>query len=312
MSIFSNLAALSKAIKEGDFRQIDGIVDTVSKNIEKMKSEGGNTNDLQEILSLTIMMKQNLKEVNKNIDEPQIDSDLDGDDYVPLYNKRLLQGLTELSNPVKLAKLKHDIALETKYIALMNGKDIIEKTSETAKSITCNTVSQSNDQSSTPEGKYKYRRTDNYLNDDGLTKLMYYVQNDIQRQQNIHLVSLQLDILLKMVYVHQETELLDSMLEQQDALVRGLSDWSDYLDQQTNEYAEMYEKMDALISTQRRKSSFTVRDIQSLEKWTYGSHVVFWILVASCLLMVIVYNFTSIQKVAKSVDKNMNKLREST
>ena len=136
-----------------------------------------------------------------------------------------------------------------------------------------------------------------------------YLYTDAKRQQEVHLLTLQTDQLMKLLYLQQETELLDGMLEQQDALVRGLSDWSSYLDQQTHEYVEMYEKMDALLSTQRRQSSFTVRDIQSLEQWTYWSQVVFWILLASCGVMAVLHNYGAVSKTAEAIDAGIGRVR---
>ena len=104
-----------------------------------------------------------------------------------------------------------------------------------------------------------------------------------------------------------ETELLDSMLEQQDALVRGLSDWSATSTSRRTRYVEMHEKMDALLSTQRRQSSFTVRDIQSLEQWTRWSQVVFWILLASCGVMAVVHNYSAVSKTAEAIDAGIGR-----
>ena len=306
-----NFGELTKAIQSGNFGNFDTIIEKLGNNVSKMKEQGGKTTELENFLNQVTTLANNLKQTDNQVtDEP---SSVDSDEYkFFLYDKRLSKGLLELSNPEKLARLKHDIELEKKYINLLNGT-YQELPSNSPTSIVSCSTSTPNDKQNDSNQIKQYREGDGHtLNQEGQEEFMKILHNDIERQQNIHLFSLQLDILLKMVYLHQETDLLDTMLEQQDALVRGLSDWSDYLDQQTHEYAEMYEKMDSIISTQRRKSSFTVRDIQSLEKWTYGSHVVFWILIASSLLMVIVYNFTSIQKVANSVDKNLNKLRKAT
>ena len=321
MTILSNLGGLAKSLGSGNTNQIDEIVTKVHKNVDDMEKGGANTTDLSSLksmLKLINTLRDNLRRADTVQDDPQ-DDDEDNKLFFIDYNDRLKQGLTELSDPDALAKLKNDVELERVYIGLLNGKKIPDSNSHSSLLPGCEcpqSNNQSNKQSNNQQSEiFKYREQNAdppILNNEGKEQIRLYVMSNIQRQQDIHLVSLQLDLLLKRMYLHQETELLDTMLEQQEALVRGLSDWSDYLDQQTHEYAEMYEKMDALISTQRRKSSFTVRDIQSLEKWTYGSHVVFWILVASGFLMVIVYNFTSIQKVTESVDKNLNKLRQGT
>ena len=306
-----NIGELTKTIQSGNFGNFDTIIKKLGNNVDKMKEQGGKTTELVAFLNQVTTLANNLQQTENQVtyDPPSVGSDK----YkFPLYDKRLSKGLLELSNPEKLARLKHDIELEKKYINLLNGTYQELPSDFQSSIVSCPTSPPNNEQNDSNQIQ-QYREGDGHtLNSEGQKEFMKILHNDIERQQNIHLFSLQLDILLKMVYLHQETDLLDTMLEQQDALVRGLSDWSDYLDQQTHEYAEMYEKMDSIISTQRRKSSFTVRDIQSLEKWTYGSHVVFWILIASSLLMVIVYNFTSIQKVANSVDKNLNKLRKAT
>ena len=305
-----NIRKLLKSLTENDFGPIGTVIEDVSKKMDSMNRDGGNTSEMNSLFALINTMKENLTKIDDNTSASDtLPSDSDG--MFTKYNRRLKNGLLELSNPDKLARLKHDIELETKYIDVLNGKGDVHVSPNPSGSPQCpcpGPAAQPTTNSSNNTNRAS--NTNGELTPEGIQKFKTILEDDIKRQQNIHLVSLQLDQLLKMVYLHQETELLDNMLEQQNALVRGLSDWSDYLDQQTHEYAEMYEKMDALISTQRRKSSFTVRDIQSLEKWTYGSRVMFWILIAFGVFMVIVNNFTSIQTVAHSVDKSLNNLRK--
>lgn len=310
---------ITNSIKTGNFSEIESAIQTVSGNVQELEGKGADTTLMKSLLSVSKAMKSNLETINQPSSDQttEITPGEQSDFIYRTYLDRINKAIPHLSNLDKLARLKHDIKLEQIYITLLNGK--YEEQSTTRTELECkidnNEAILSTKTETTPTKSNTFRNNNDpptLTDDEGISVLTRIINTDITRQQKIHLLSLQSDLMLKMVYLQQETELLDSMLEQQDALLRGLSDWSDYLDQQTNEYAEMYEKMDALISTQRRKSSFTVRDIQSLEKWTYGSHVMFWILIASGLLMVIVYNFTSIKKIANSVDKNLNQLRNTT
>jgi hypothetical protein len=236
----------------------------------------------------------------------------DGDVLFGPYGARLEASRTALSDPTALARLAHDVHIEQTYLHLLNGQvPGSEGTPLKASPDNCPVLSITVSQEGTQPLRFREKnaRGDEVLNEAGQRLLATYLYTDAKRQQEVHLLTLQTDQLMKLLYLQQETELLDGMLEQQDALVRGLSDWSGYLDQQTHEYVEMYEKMDALLSTQRRQSSFTVRDIQSLEQWTYWSQVVFWILLASCGVMAVVHNYSAVSKTAEAIDAGIGRVR---
>jgi hypothetical protein len=281
----------------------------MSKQIEDLKGKGVDVSGLVTLLSSAQNM---LSQADTTQVEPptEIEEVSDGDVLFGPYGARLKASLTALSDPTALARLAHDVHIEQTYLHLLNGQVPGSEGTRTASSDSCRELSITIPTNTDPFSfREKNARGDEVLNPAGQRLLATYLYIDAKRQQEVHLLTLQTDQLMKLLYLQQETELLDSMLEQQDALVRGLSDWSDYLDQQTHEYVEMYEKMDALLSTQRRQSSFTVRDIQSLEQWTYWSQVVFWILLASCGVMAVVHNYSAVSKTAEAIDAGIGRVR---
>ena len=286
--------------------QIQPVIGQLSEQIESLKGQGGDVSAITPLLEISQNLMGQIKDTP--VEPPAGIEEVNEDDrrFVS-YFARLEESRSALSNPAQMARLAHDAHVEHTYLRILNG----EAPGTTAF-----------DSIVDPEcpGKITLKRNDtgpqpfrdentNVLNEAGQRLLAAYLYTDAKRQQEIYMLTLQTEQLMKLMYLQQETELLDSMLVQQEALVRGLSDWSSYLDQQTQEYVEMYEKMDSLISTQRRKSSFTVRDIKSLDQWTYWSQVVFWILLASCGVMVVVHNYSAVNKTATAIDAGIGRAR---
>jgi len=298
-------------LKTSTQANFDKMNSQLSKQIEDLKGKGVDVSGLVTLLSTAQNM---LSQADTTQVEPpaEIEEVTDGDVRFGPYGARLEASRTALSDPRALARLAHDVHIEQTYLHLLNGQvPGSEGTPLKASPDNCPVLSITVSQEGTQPLRFREKnaRGDEVLNEAGQRLLATYLYTDAKRQQEVHLLTLQTDQLMKLLYLQQETELLDGMLEQQDALVRGLSDWSSYLDQQTHEYVEMYEKMDALLSTQRRQSSFTVRDIQSLEQWTYWSQVVFWILLASCGVMAVVHNYRAVSKTAEAIDAGIGRVR---
>lgn len=286
----------------------DKMNDQLSKQIEDLKGKGVDVSGLVALLSAAKNMLSQAE--TTQVEPPTEIEDVTEDDVLfGPYGARLEASRTALSDPTALARLAHDVHIEQTYLRLLNGQVPGSEGTRTASSDNCQALSITIPTNTEPLRFRKKTAHSEVLNEAGQRLLAAYLYTDAKRQQEVHLLTLQTDQLMKLLYLQQETELLDGMLEQQDALVRGLSDWSGYLDQQTHEYVEMYEKMDALLSTQRRQSSFTVRDIQSLEQWTYWSQVVFWILLASCGVMAVVHNYSAVSKTAEAIDAGIGRVR---
>ena len=306
----------ANAIKS-QFNTMKEQMSTQFKKIEDFKGTGifnvKDVNDLEALLNNAMNLLSQGDEIS--VEPPSEIEDVPEDNKLFVkYYARLEASRTALSDPAEMARLAHNVHIEHVYLRILNGQIPVgvPGVPETAEGCDCNTtIALTTPTTETLRFREKDARGNDAINEAGQRLLANYLYTDAKRQQEVHLLTLQTEQLMKLMYLQQETELLDSMLEQQDALVRGLSDWSDYLDQQTHEYVEMYEKMGALISTQRRKSSFTVRDIQSLERWTYWSKVVFWILLASCGVMVVVHNYSAVSQTAEQIDAGLGRLRNA-
>ena len=300
---------LSNILQTQKGKDIKNLNRDLRKQFQNIKDKSLNI-DTSGFLSLLNNAENILSQNEQTLVEPSEDivNVSDDDRLFDQYYARLEASRTALSNPEELARLAHNVHVEHVYLRILNGQvpggEPIDPGSGDPKckdDIPLTTL--------TTETQRFREDNSHVLNEAGQRLLLVYLYTDAKRQQEVLLLTLQTEQLMKLLYLQQETELLDSMLEQQDALVRGLSDWSYYLDQQTHEYVEMYEKMGALISTQRRKSSFTVRDIQSLEQWTYWSQVVFWILLASCGVMVVVHNYSAVSRTAEQIDAGIGRIR---
>ena len=302
-------SSIPKGLLKSTQANFDKMNTQLSKQIEDLKGKGVDVSGLVTLLSSAQNM---LSQADTTQVEPptEIEAVTEDDVLFGPYSARLEASRTALSDPTALARLAHDVHIEQTYLHLLNGQVPGSEGTLKASPDECPAVSITIPTNTQPlRFRKKNDRGDEVLNEAGQRLLATYLYTDAKRQQEVHLLTLQTDQLMKLLYLQQETELLDGMLEQQDALVRGLSDWSAYLDQQTHEYVEMYEKMDALLSTQRRQSSFTVRDIQSLEQWTYWSQVVFWILLASCGVMAVVHNYSAVSKTAEAIDAGIGRVR---
>ena len=172
-----NFSELTKTIQSGNFGNFDTIIEKLGNNVSKMREQGGKTTELEDFLRQVTTLANNLKQTDNQVtDEP---SSVDSDEYkFSLYDKRLRQGLLELSNPEKLARLKHDIELEKKYINLFNGT-YPERPSDYESSIVPCQPSTPNDEQSDSNLIQQYRKGDgtSKLNQDGQEEFMKILHN---------------------------------------------------------------------------------------------------------------------------------------
>lgn len=242
--------------------------------------------------------------------------------YATLVN----ESLTGVFDVDQMEDYAHNLFIEQLYMQLLNGEIVplvqinlpecscnpnYEEAMNTVKSV-LQTVGWHVDADGTvtDEKKHGFVKENGYeLTHPGVTLFANVLYLDAMRQQNVHLLLLQLDLVVKETHLAEELELVQNMVTQQDALLQGLEDWSQYLDQQTQEYVDLYEKLDTLISTQRRKSAFTVSDVRSLEGWTSTMHVVFWVLVAAFLVMAVVHNYSTWNAAAEQVDSGLKRIQ---
>ena len=120
------------------------------------------------------------------------------------------------------------------------------------------------------------------------TMFLGLVRKDIQAQHEVNMALLNIDYIARQEYLRQQHTLIQSMVSQQQTLIQSLNDWSHYMNQRANEYAQLYEKMNVIVNTTKRKDVFEVKDLRSLDGWNRVATNIFWVLMVVLLVMVVV------------------------
>ena len=113
-------------------------------------------------------------------------------------------------------------------------------------------------------------------------------------------------------YLEQNVEFIKNITQQQKILIDSLQNWSDYLDLQAHEYANLYEQINSQMSTFKRKDVFEIEDIRSLEKWNSGMNVLFWILVVILVIMLVVQHFRKLSETANDATTAIQQTANNT
>jgi hypothetical protein len=310
----SDMADLMKQVGN---QQHQPQIKNMSAMMEQMKS-----NPLLKNVADTIPLLKKMLAAATKKPEIQLSFTPKPKDPFRVYATQVNQALTGVFDVDQMEDYAHNLFIEQLYMQLLNG-EIVALVQFTLPECSCNPNHEEardtaisalkeagfnvDTDGTVTEGFVK--ETGYELTDSGVKLFANVLYLDAMRQQNVHLLLLQLDLVVKETHLAEELELVQNMVTQQDALLQGLEDWSQYLDQQTQEYVDLYEKLDTLISTQRRKSAFTVSDVRSLEGWTSTMHVVFWVLVAAFLVMAVVHNYSTWNAAAEQVDSGLKRIQ---
>jgi hypothetical protein len=135
-----------------------------------------------------------------------------------------------------------------------------------------------------------------YIEGDPSVKFYNDLNTLVQAQFQTNYYQMRRDAELRKRYVEGSTESLQQMSEQQQVTISLLTQMSDYLNEQVGEYSGVYDSLNTLIDTQKRKVGFEADDVQKLSQWGRGCHIVFWCVIAFLVLMVIVEKFEYIAR----------------
>lgn len=105
----------------------------------------------------------------------------------------------------------------------------------------------------------------------------------------------------------QETALKNAQLThtQQSASLAMLEQLSDYVNEQVGEYSAVYERLNTLIDTQKRKSTFQAGDVQTLDRWRFWCRVTFWSLISFVVVMVALDQFTDLSAFTTDMSRRL-------
>ena len=96
--------------------------------------------------------------------------------------------------------------------------------------------------------------------------------------------------------------------EAQKQSIATLNTMLSYINQQANEYSEVYARLQALNATQQRKSAFHVKDLKTLNRWSFWCRVIFWVLVVFLVLMVLVDKYSAVASFTATVDDKLKRM----
>lgn len=137
--------------------------------------------------------------------------------------------------------------------------------------------------------------------DEAMNRFMDALKLDIKAQHDVNVSLMEIDHTVRKEYLQEQLNLVESMVDQQEVLIQSLSDWSHYMDQRADEYSQMYERLDVVTNTTKRKDVFEVQDLRALDGWNRFLTNVFWVLLVLLLVMVVVQHYTELSAMAKKL-----------
>ena len=144
------------------------------------------------------------------------------------------------------------------------------------------------------------------------TMFMDGVIADIDAQHDVNSTLLDIEYQARKQYLDGQFALIESMVLQQDALIQSLGDWSNYLDQQAQEYSELYERLNILMNTNKRKDVFEVNDLNSIDKWNKIIVNSFWVFLTILIVMIVVQNYTYMTSSLHNAQEKIQNLAEQS
>jgi len=139
---------------------------------------------------------------------------------------------------------------------------------------------------------------------------------DIEAQHDVNTHLMQMDFEARRAYLENQTKIITDMVEQQTVLAQSLKDWSHYMDSRADEYAKLYERLEVVTNTTKRRDVFETKDLRALDGWNQLMTNVFWLLLVVLLVMVVVQHYTELSSMAAQAQEKMrdsvHQLTEST
>jgi hypothetical protein len=139
---------------------------------------------------------------------------------------------------------------------------------------------------------------------------------DIEAQHDVNKNLMQMDFEARKAYLDNQIKLISDMVEQQTVLAQSLKDWSHYMDSRADEYAKLYERLEVVTNTTKRRDVFETNDLHALDGWNRLMTNVFWLLLVVLLVMVVVQHYSELSSMATRAKEKMrdsvHQLTEST
>ena len=109
-------------------------------------------------------------------------------------------------------------------------------------------------------------------------------------------------------YVTGIVQTLEKSVENQLASIDALKTMHVYVNDQVNDHTTVYQRLQSLNATQKRKSAFHVDDLKALNRWSYWCRVVFWVLVVFFVLMVLVDQYRAVASFTANMDNRLKQV----
>lgn len=142
-------------------------------------------------------------------------------------------------------------------------------------------------------------------------KFMVVLAGLVYAQFQTHYNRMHQDAVLRVRYALNTTQTLAQMYVQQKTSITLLRQLLDYVNDQVGEYSEVYERLNTLMDTQKRKSTFLAADVQTLDRWQVWCRAIFWFLVVFFVLMVLVDHYTDLSRFTADMDSRVKQAASS-
>ena len=126
---------------------------------------------------------------------------------------------------------------------------------------------------------------------------------DVTAQHEVNMKLQDIDYQTRESYLEDQLDVITRMTEHQKNLIDSLTHWSNYLDEQAQEYAHLHETISTKMTTFKRKDVFDIQESNSLEIWNKWSTIIFWVLVIIFVLMLVVQHYRSLSNMASQAEQ---------
>lgn len=273
-----------------------------SNTFNNMLNEIGSASMIQSTNPLESVQQKNPIFFQGSNDPSKLNTSAGGTSYPYHEYYKHIHGFSQLFDPNIARQYAHTFFVETLFMLCDNvtNEQSFEEIIHYVKTTTnC-------DSSKLPKkGKYNYTG-ENILPQQVEKKYENFsigLIADVTAQHEVNMTLQGIDFKTRQSYLEDQLEVITKMTGQQNILIDSLTHWSNYLDEQAQEYAHLHETISTKMTTFKRKDVFDIQESNSLEIWNKWSTIIFWVLVIIFVLMLVVQHYRSLSNMASQAEQ---------
>ena len=264
-------------------KQVQDLTSASNVDLATLKARASKaTSEIQDLDTVRSVARELTPTISVNSTINQADTTYKHKDY---YNK--ISAYNRLRDQAAIRTVSHNFAVEKLWMLCESGQ-----------------------KSETDRFVYEYcgkdyqwdeaTTTEKVTDADAERKFVDLLKQDLQAQHDVNVRLLEIDHIARKQYLEEQLRLVEHMVAQQFTLIQSLKDWSHYMNQRADEYSKLYERLNVVMNTTKRKDVFEVKDLRALDGWNRFLTNVFWTVVVLFVVLIVVQHYMKLSARASS------------